>query len=78
MNNQAIYSLAIQALHERRDNIQRRTPQNVSAIHECEEAIRHFEDQKQFSLMLSECMCDVSFEIIDPECGDLCGHTEDE
>ena len=69
MSQQTIFSLAIQALFERRDSIQRRTPQNLPAIQECEEAIEWLKFQKELSRLLEDCICGVDIRI-DSGCGD--------
>jgi hypothetical protein len=70
MNAQTAYSLAIQALFERKDRIQRHTPENVEAIQECVEAIKHIETNKELSQFLDGLDCKVTFKKVDPNCGD--------
>lgn len=65
MMNQNLLSVAIQALFERRDSIQRRTPNNTSAIEECEAAIKMLESMKAVDLMLPK--CDFTVEIWKPD-----------
>lgn len=67
MTIQEIYSLAIQALHERRDWLMRagRFPEAVS---DCEEAIEYLQQHKSLDQVLSGCDCKFDIEIIDPDC----------
>jgi len=74
MNNQEVYSLAIQALHERRSMLQhaidRRHRSSIvlklypGAIKECEEAIRKLEEVKHIDELMNEVpSCVVTVEI---------------
>lgn len=69
MNAQTAYSLAIQALFERKDRIQRHTPENVEAMQECIEAIIFIEQSKELRQFLDGLDCKVTFKKVDPDCG---------
>lgn len=80
MNQQSMYSLAIQALHERLDRLERNLSQAYNtidismypnAIRECNEAIRYFENQKNLSLVLGgNTDCPFTIHIVDKDCKD--------
>lgn len=67
MNAQTVYSLAIQALFERKDRIQHHTPENVEAIQECVEAIKFIEATKELRQFLDGLDCKITFKKADSE-----------
>jgi hypothetical protein len=70
MEPQACLSLAIQALHERYDNIQRRTPDNEKALQDCREAVAYLEGIKVMNQWVNGFKeCKVELHLITP-CSD--------
>lgn len=68
MNQQEMYSLAIQALHERIDMI-RRGSNDLEAIRECELTISFLMGAKEINHYLSGLGCKVDIRTADTDCG---------
>jgi len=70
MTEQEIYSLAIQALHERRAWLQTYSlSYHLKAINQCEEAIDYLQEKKSLLQVLSHCNCPVTIEVTHNDCG---------